>query len=53
MEMYMDNMLVKSCIMLDHINDLKKAFATLHQYWMKLNQAIWTFKVTLESLLGS
>ena len=37
MEVYMDDMLVKSKEELDHLDDLKEMFATLKQYQIKLN----------------
>ena len=37
MEVYMDDMLVKSKEKLAHLDDLKETFATLRQYQMKLN----------------
>nr|XP_023928485.1 uncharacterized protein LOC112039814 [Quercus suber] len=37
MEVYVDDMLVKSEEELTHLDDLKETFATLKQYYMKLN----------------
>ena len=39
MEVYMDDMLVKSKQELAYLDDLKETFATLRQYRMKLNPA--------------
>ena len=37
MEVYVDDMLVKSKAICNHIHDLSKCFATLRRYGMKLN----------------
>ena len=36
-EVYVDDMLVKSNDEADHLDDLKETFDTLHKYKMKLN----------------
>ena len=36
-EVYVDNMLVKSNDEADHLDDLREIFDTLHKYKMKLN----------------
>ena len=45
MEVYMDDMLVKSREELTHLDDLKETFATLKQYQMKLNPSKCAFGV--------
>ncbi|GMH07043.1 hypothetical protein Nepgr_008883 [Nepenthes gracilis] len=39
MEVYVDDMLVKSRVTGDHIRDLEESFGVLHQHQMKLNPA--------------
>ena len=46
MEVYIDDMLVKSLRAADHLNHLKECFKTLNEYGMKLNPAKCTFGVT-------
>ena len=45
MEVYMDDMLVKSKEELVHLDDLKETFATLKQYQMRLNPSKCVFGV--------
>ena len=45
MEVYVDDMLVKSKEELTHLNDLTEMFATLKQYQMKLNPGKCVFGV--------
>ena len=52
MEVYVDNMLVKSREELVHLDDLKEMFTTLKQYQMKLNPAKCVFGVALGKFLG-
>jgi hypothetical protein len=52
MEVYVDDMLVKSKESRDHIRDLHEAFATLKQYGMKLNPAKCAFRVSSGKFLG-
>jgi hypothetical protein len=52
MEVYVDDMLVKSEESDGHIRDLHEAFATLKQYRMKLNPAKCAFGVSSEKFLG-
>ena len=52
MEVYMDDMLVKSKEKLAHLDDLRETFATLKQYQMKLNPGKCTFGVALGKFLG-
>ena len=52
MEVYVDDMLVKSKEELTHLDDLKETFATLRQYQMKLNPSKCAFGVALGKFLG-
>ena len=52
MEVYVDDMLVKSKEELTHLDDLKETFATLRQYQMKLNPSKCAFGVALRKFLG-
>ena len=52
MEVYVDDMLVKSKEELTHLDDLKETFATLKQYQMKLNPSKCVFGVALAKFLG-
>ena len=52
MEVYMDDMLVKSREELAHLDDLKETFTTLKQYQMKLNPAKCVFGIALGKFLG-
>ena len=52
MEVYVDDMLVKSREKLAHLDDLKETFATLRQYQMKLNPSKCAFGVALGKFLG-
>ena len=52
MEVYVDDMLVKSKEELAHLNDLRETFATLKQYQMKLNPSKCVFGVVLGKFLG-
>ncbi|KAL1210692.1 hypothetical protein V5N11_030325 [Cardamine amara subsp. amara] len=45
MEVYIDDMLVKSLKLEDHIPQLKECFETLNKYGMKLNPAKCSFGV--------
>ena len=51
-QVYMDNMLVKSRREEDHLKDLKETFDTLRSYNMKLNPGKCTFGVTVGKFLG-
>jgi len=51
-EVYVDDMLVKSKDEADHLDDLEETFDTLHRYNMKLNLAKGVFVVALGKLLG-
>ena len=52
MEVYVDDMLVKSIKDIDHIKDLTVAFEALRQRNMKLNPAKCAFEVLAEKFLG-
>ena len=52
MEVYVDDMLVKSRHASDHIKDLQDYFDTLQQYMMKLNPAKCAFGVESGKFLG-
>ena len=52
MEVYVDNMLIKSKEELTHLDDLRETFATLRQYQMKLNPSKCAFGVASGKFLG-
>ncbi|CAA0840081.1 Unknown protein, partial [Striga hermonthica] len=52
MEVYVDDMLVKSKDEIDHVSDLKETFMTLRKYEMKLNPAKCSFGVKSGKFLG-
>ncbi|XP_019085487.1 PREDICTED: uncharacterized protein LOC104715243 [Camelina sativa] len=52
MEVYIDDMLVKSQHSKDHITHLRQCFDTLNKYGMKLNPAKCTFAVKSGEFLG-
>ena len=52
MELYVDDMLVKSKEVESHLDDLKETFETLRQYQMRLNLAKCAFGVSLGKFLG-
>ena len=52
MEVYVDDMLVKSKEELTHLDDLKETFAMLRQYQMKLNPSKYAFGVAWGKFLG-
>ena len=52
MEVYVDDMLVKSKEELTHLDDLRETFATLKQYQMKLNLGKCVFGVVSGKFLG-
>jgi hypothetical protein len=51
-EVYVDDMLVKSAEALDHVSDLKETFDTIRHYQMRLNPAKCTFGVSSGKFLG-
>ena len=52
MEVYVDDMLVKSMDEANHLDDLKETFSTLRKYNMKLNLAKRVFDVASGKFLG-
>ena len=52
MEVYVDDMLVKSKEELAYLDDLRETFATLRQYQMKLNPSKCAFRVASRKFLG-
>ena len=52
MEVYIDDMLVKSLHATDHLSHLQECFETLNKYGMKLNPAKCTFGVSSGEFLG-
>ena len=51
-QVYVDDMLVKSLCENDHLNDLQETFDTLQSYNMKLNPSKCVFGVTVGKFLG-
>ena len=51
-EVYVDDMLVKSKDEANHLDDLKETFSTLHKYNMKLNPTKCVFTVASGKFLG-
>ena len=51
-QVYVDDMLVKSRREEDHLEDLRETFDTLYSYNMKLNPGKCTFGVTVGKFLG-
>ena len=51
-QIYIDDMLVKSRREEDHLEDLRETFDTLRSYNMKLNLSKCAFRVTVEKFLG-
>ncbi|KAI5313508.1 hypothetical protein L3X38_042684 [Prunus dulcis] len=52
MEVYVEDMLVKSPELADHIKNLVEAFSLLQKYNMKLNPSKCTFRVLSGRFLG-
>ena len=52
MEVYVDDMLVKSKEESTHLDDLEEIFTTLRQYQMKLNPSKCPFGIAFGKLLG-
>ena len=52
MEVYVDDILVKSKEELAHLDDLRETFATLKQYQMKLNPSKCVFGIVSGKFLG-
>ena len=52
MELYVDDMLVKSKEESTHLDDLQETFTTLRRYQMKLNPSKCAFRVASGKFLG-
>ena len=52
MEVYMDDMLIKSKEELTYLDDLRETFTMFRQYQMKLNPSKCAFGVALRKFLG-
>ena len=52
MQVYVDDILIKSLYVEDHISHLQQAFSTLRKYNMKLNPAKCSFRVSSGKFLG-
>ena len=52
MEVYVDNMLVKSLTIEQHIEDLTDTFASLRLFNMRLNPEKWIFGIEAGKFLG-
>ena len=52
MEVYVDDMLVKSVVEGDHLSDLREAFDLMRKYQMKLNPEKCAFGVFAGKFLG-
>ena len=52
MEAYIDDMVVKSKVIEDHLSDLVETFETLRKYRLKLNASKCAFGVRLGKFLG-
>lgn len=52
MEVYIDDMMVKSKERKDHVEDLKETFEVLRKYKLKLNASICAFRVRSGKFLG-
>ena len=51
-EVYIDDMLVKTMDEANHLDDLEETFKTFRQYRMKLNPSKYVFGVSLGKFLG-
>jgi len=51
-EVYVDDMLVKSNDEADHLDDLRETFDTIHKYKMKLNTMKCVFAISSRKFLG-
>ena len=51
-EIYVDDMLVKSAKKTTHLDDLEETFETLWQYKLKLNPSKYAFGVSSGKFLG-
>lgn len=49
MEVYMDDIITKSKVLLEHVTNLKPIFGLLKKYQMKLNLEKFVFKMSLKN----
>lgn len=52
LEVYIDDVVVKSQTFGQHLKDLERAFARMRPYELKLNPLKWTFAITRGNFLG-
>lgn len=52
MEAYIDDLVVKSKVVEDHLKDLVETFKTLRKHHLKLNAAKWAFRVSSRKFLS-
>ena len=52
LEIYIDDMVVKSKVEFEHVNDLENIFAILRKYKLRLNASKCSFGVELGKFLG-
>ena len=52
MEVYVDDMLIKSLLATNHVDNLREMFLILHRYKMKLNPNKCVFEVESGKFLG-
>lgn len=52
MEVYIDDMLVKSLVAKDHVGHLRTCFKIFNEYDMKLNPTMCSFGITSGEFLG-
>ena len=52
MEAYIDDMVIKSKVVPEHIQDLEEAFSMLKKYQLQLNASKCSFKVSSGKFLG-
>ena len=51
-EVYIDDMVVKSKMVSEHVKDLEKIFAILREHWLRLNDSKCSFGVGFGKFLG-
>jgi hypothetical protein len=51
-EVYVDDMLIKSLRVEQHLADLEETFSVLIKYWMKLNLVKCAFSISSRKFLG-
>ena len=52
MEAYIDDMVIKSKVVSEHIQDLEEAFSMLKKYQLRLNASKCSFRVSSRKFLG-